>query len=189
MVQTIGNLAGDLERPGALHPAHLQRDPLLHRARGGEQAGVVEEVALEVDLAVVEERPHHVHRLAQARQRPAARPVEVVLLEHHEVACRDDRLGAPARELVECRELLADQRRLAQEHVRDVRAEADVVGLVGGRREQAPQILVPRLVDRIAGVVAKLVRDADHLDRVREGVVGQHAVAWNRIAGSRVQWT
>ena len=176
-MQAVGDLARGLERARALHPAHLQRDPLLHRARGGEQARVLEEVALEVDLAVVEERAHHVHRLAQARERPALRPVEVVLLHHHEVAGRDDRLGAAAGQLVERRELLADQRRLAQEHVGHVRAEADVARLVGRRREQAPEILVPSLVDRVAGVVAELVGDLDHLDRVRQRIVGQHAVA------------
>ena len=177
MVQAVGDLAGDLERARALHTAHLQRDPLLHGSRRGEEARVVEEVAGEVDLALVEEGPHHVHRLAQARQRLALGPVEVVLLEHHEVAGRDDRLGAAARQLVEGRERLADQRRLAQEHVRDVGAEADLARLAGGGREQAPEVLVPGLVDGVAGVEPELVGDPDHLERVGERVVGQHAVA------------
>ena len=176
-MEPVGDLARDLERARALHPAHLQRDPLLHRPRRREQAGVVEEVAFEVDLAIVEEGAHHVHRLTQARERLALGPVEVVLLEHHEVAGRDDRLGPAAGELVERRELLADERRLAQEDVRDVGAEADLPRLVGRGGEQAPQILVPGLVDGVAGVEPELVGDLDHLDRVRERIVGQHAVA------------
>ena len=63
-------------------------------------------------------------------------PVEVVLRHQAEVAGGDDALRAPARELVERGELLADQRRLAQEDVRDVRAEADALGLVGRGGEQ-----------------------------------------------------
>ena len=107
----------------------------------------MEEVALEVDLAVVEERPHHVHRLTQARERPALCPVEVVLVHHHEIAGRDNRLRATAAQFVERRELLTDQRRFAQEHVSDVGAKADVPRLVGRSREQAPEVLVPGLVD------------------------------------------
>jgi hypothetical protein len=177
VVQPVGDLAGDLERPRPLHAAHQQGDALLDRPRGGEQPRVPEEVALEVDLAVVEERAHHMHRLAQARQRPALGPVHVVLVHHHEVARRHDRLGPAAAELVEGRELLADQRRLAQEHVGHVGPESDALSLARRRREQAPQILVPRLVDGIARVVAEFVGDLDHLNRVRQRVIGQHAVA------------
>ena len=128
-------------------------------------------------LPVVEEGAHHVERLTQARERFLVLPVEVVLRHQAEVAGRDHRLGAPAGDLVERRELLADQRGLAQEHVGHVGPETNPFGLVGRRGEQHPQVLVPGLVDRVAGVVAELVRRLDHLDRVVDRVVRQHAVA------------
>src|SRR5581483_4504230 len=64
VMEPIGDLARDLERAWPLHASHLQWDSVLHWARCGEQARVLEEVSLEIDLAVVEEGPHHVHRLA-----------------------------------------------------------------------------------------------------------------------------
>ena len=85
-MHAVGDLARELERSRALHRADLQRDALLHRPRRGPQPGVLEEVPLEVDLAVIEERAHHMHRLTQPRERPPLGPIDVVLLHHHEVA-------------------------------------------------------------------------------------------------------
>ena len=55
--------------------------------------------------------------------------------------------------------------------------EPDVGGLVGGRGEQQPHVLVPRLVGGVAAVEAELVRLLDGLHRVGERVVGKHHVA------------
>ena len=101
----------------------------------------------------------------------------LVLREQAEVAGRDHDLGAAAGELVERRHLLADQRRLAQEDVGDVRAEADVLRLARRGGEQHPEVLVPGLVDRVARVEPQLVRRLDVLDAVVERVVRQHDVA------------
>ena len=89
----------------------------------------------------------------------------------------DDGLDAAVGQLVERRERLHDQRRLAQEHVGHVRAEADPLRLVRRGREQHRPVLVPRLVDAVDRVEAQLVRDLDRLDRVLQRIVGQHAVA------------
>ena len=50
---------------GPAHRADLERHVLLHGPRGREEPGVAVELALEVDLPLVEHRAHHVVRLAQ----------------------------------------------------------------------------------------------------------------------------
>jgi hypothetical protein len=90
----------------------------------------------------------------------------VVLAQHDEVAEAHDGFGAPVRELVEGCQLLHDQSRLTQDHVRHVGAEADAVGLFGGSREQKPHILVVRLVHAIARIETKIVGQLDHIDGV-----------------------
>src|SRR3712207_7394280 len=54
---------------------------------------------------------------------------------------RDDDLRPTVAHLVERRHHLADVGRLAQEHVRDVGAEADALRLARGRREDRERIL------------------------------------------------
>src|SRR5918994_4707906 len=85
--------------------------------------------------------------------------------------------GPPAGELVQGGQLMGDQGRVAQDHVGDVGAHADVAGLVGGGGEQQPHVLVVDLVDAVAGVEAQLVGGLDHVDRVTQGVVGGLHVA------------
>ena len=175
-MDAVGDLAGDLERPGAAHGAEQQWQPFLNRAGEREQPGVFEELAVEVDGSLVEEGPDHLVRLDRPGQRLGPRPVDVVLREQTEVAAGDDALGAPAGELVERGHRLRDERRLAEHDTGQTRAEADRLGLVGGSGEQQPHVLVPGLVRGVAAVETELVRLLDGLHRVGERVVRQHHV-------------
>src|SRR4029453_15986553 len=89
-----------------------------------------------------------------------------------EVATRDDRLGAPTRELVEGGDGLGDQRRLSQPGPRQAGSEGDVLGLRRGGGEQQPHVLVPCLVGGVAGVEAELVGQFDRRQRLRQRGVG-----------------
>ena len=95
-MQAIGNLTGQLHRLWATHGAYLQRQVFLHWAGCRRHAGVAVEVALEVDRALVEDRSHHLVRLAQAGDRTGSTPLDAVLLEHRDIADAEDDLGAPA---------------------------------------------------------------------------------------------
>ena len=50
---------------------------------------------------------------------------------------------------------------------------AGSLGLVGRRREQQPQVLVPGLVDAVRRVEPELVRGLAHVDRVHERIIRQ----------------
>ena len=131
LVDAVGQPSRDPEGARALHGAHLDRDLLLHGPREGVEPVVREEVAVVRDGAVLQERAHDVDRLDQARHRLAVGPVvDAVLVQQPEVARGDDDLRPAVGELVERGHDLADVGRLPQEDVRDVRAEADALGLV-----------------------------------------------------------
>ena len=177
VVDAVGDLAGELEGLRAAHRPDHERETLLHRPGEGEEPAVLVELAVEGDRAVVEERAHDVVRLLDPGERLDLRPVDAVLGEQPEVADREDAFRATARELVQGRKRLAEQRRLTEPDPRQARAEVDSLRLVRGRGEQDPEILVPGLVRRIAGVVPELVRLLDHLDRVGERIVKKCRVA------------
>jgi hypothetical protein len=89
------------------------------RPRGGEHPAVPEELAVEIDGTCVEERSHRpvglthpVHGVELGRVAPELR-------QHREIADRERRRGAAVRELVERCQLLRNQQRVAQRHVRD----------------------------------------------------------------------
>jgi hypothetical protein len=101
---------------------------LLHRPRGGAAAGVTEEVSLEVDRALVEQRANHAMSFAQPPDRAAAVPLDPVLLEYGEIPHTQDDLGAAAAQLVKRRGKLSDMGRVAQVHRVDTRTETDPLG-------------------------------------------------------------
>ena len=115
--------------------------------------------------------------LAHAVDRARAPVRDVVLLEHSEVPDRVADLDPAAGELVERRGLLGDDRRVLQDHVGDVRRQLDPLRAPRRRGEDAPDVLVVRLVRTADAVEAELVRELDRLDQLVGGVVGQHRVA------------
>ena len=177
LVHAVGELSGELERLRSAHRADHDRHPLLHRARRREHAGAGVELALVLEHAFVEERAHHVVRLAQPGERAARSVLEVVLLEHREVADRVDQLGTPAGQLIEGRHRLDDHRRVAQDHVRDVRREDDLARPVSGRGEDLEAVLMERLVGAVDGVEPELVGDLDRIEDLGQRVVGQQTEA------------
>src|SRR5581483_12361465 len=88
LVHALRELAGELEGLRTAHRADLDRHSLLDRPRGGEQAAVAVELAVEVDRALVEERPQHVMGLAEPGERARGAVSGPVLLEHPEVPDR-----------------------------------------------------------------------------------------------------
>src|SRR6185436_16665928 len=111
----------------APHRSDQERQVRLDGAREREETAVPVELPLEVDRALVEERAHDMVRLLDARERLDVRPLDPVLREEAEVADREDAFGPPARQLIECRQGLADECRLTQADGREARAEADVL--------------------------------------------------------------
>ena len=176
-VDAVGDLAGELHRLGAAHGADVERQAVLHGPREGEEPGVLVELAVVGDHALVEEGAHDLVRLLDARERLDRLPVDAVLREHAEVAAGDDALRAAAGQLVEGGERLADERRLAEVDAGEVGPEADVLRLVRGGRVQEPEVLVPGLVGRVARVVPVLVGRLDVLERIGKRVVEQRRVA------------
>ena len=154
---------------GPFIAAHQQRHPLLHRPRGREQAGVLEEVALEVDLALVEERAHHVQRLLAGARAACFAAQSMSYCVHAARSCRSRRPPPCARSSAR-----RASRAAATISVGSRRNTCVTFGpkrirsrLVGGGGEQHRPVLVPRLVDRVDRVEAELVGGPDHLDRVR----------------------
>ena len=123
-MQAVGDLAGQLHRLGAAHRTDLQRQVFLHGPGCRRHAGVAVEVTLEVDRALVEDRPHHLVRLAQAGDRTRPTPLDAVLLEHRDVADAEHDLGAPAAQLVERGRQLSDVGRLPHVDRSHARARA-----------------------------------------------------------------
>ena len=109
-------------------------------------------------------------RLAQSWRRMEAGRVDSELLQHRQVANRECRGGAAAGELVERRELLGDQQRVAQGHAGNPERETHPARLARRRAQQQPGIAVIDLVDAEDRVDPRLVRDHDrgqHLGRRR----------------------
>src|SRR4029077_14701072 len=119
-------LTGDLEGLRTTHRPDLHRQVLLHWTSEGEQAVVLEELALEGDRALVEEGADHLDGLLDPRQRLGARPLDVVLGEQPEVPARETARAAPAGELVERGRRLGNERRLAENYTGQARSETDV---------------------------------------------------------------
>src|SRR5918996_3493793 len=61
--------------------------------------------------------------------------------------------------------------------MREIGAEANVLGLVRRGREQKPHVLVVRLIDAIARIETKIVGGLDHVDRVTQGIRGHLHIA------------
>ena len=97
-------------------------------------------------------------RLTQPAHRMELGRVAPELLQHREIADRERGRGAALRELVERCQLLRNQQRVAQRHVRDARRQANAAGLACRGRQEPPGIAVVDLVDAE--------------DRVDGGVIG-----------------
>src|SRR6266508_2748894 len=102
-MDAICDLAGEPERAGPFHRADLERQRLLYRPRSCEEPRVPVELPVEVDAPVGQEPAHDLVSLAETVKRSGARPVDAVLIEHRDVADREDDLGATARKLIEGR--------------------------------------------------------------------------------------
>ena len=124
-VDAVGELACELHGFRSAHRAHLQRDALLHRPRCSGDTRVAEEVALEVDRALVEQGADHVDGFAQACDRARPAPLDPVLLERGEVADPQDHLGSAAAQLIERAGKLGDIGRIAQVDGGDTGTETD----------------------------------------------------------------
>ncbi|MEA2495403.1 MAG: hypothetical protein QOJ29_3314 [Thermoleophilaceae bacterium] len=183
-MQAVGDLARQLHRLGAAHRADLQRQVFLDWTGCRRHAGVAVEVALEVDRALVENRPHHLVSLAKPGDRPGSTPLDAVLLEHRDVADAEDDLGTPAAQLVECRCELSDVGRLPHIDRRHARPEPDPLRALRGGSEQEPCVLVVDLVGAVARVIAKLVRKLDRSQKLGSWLLGKHLEA-EQHAGHR----
>jgi hypothetical protein len=91
------------ERLRAAHGAHLHRQVVLHRPGEGEQPVVLEELPVEGDGALVEQRADHLDTLDGPRERLGLGPVDLVLGEQAEVPAAQDHLAPAPGQLVERR--------------------------------------------------------------------------------------
>ena len=146
-VDAVGDLAGQAQHQRPAHRAQQQRHAAGDGPRNGEHPAVPEELAVELGRAGVEQRAHRPMRLTQPAHRVELGRVAPELLQHREIANRERGGGAATRELVERRQLLRDQQRVAQRHVRDARRQADAAGLARRGRQERPGIAVVDLVD------------------------------------------
>ena len=176
-MQSVGDLAGQLHRLGATHRAHLQRQVFLHRTGCRRHPGVAVEVALEVDRALVEDRSHHLMRLAQPGDRTSSTPLDAVLLEHRDVADPEHDLGAPAAQLIERGSELSDIGRLPHVDRRHAGAESDPLGALRRGGEQKPGVLVVDLVGAVTPVVAEPIRERDRVQKLGRRLLGKHLEA------------
>jgi len=171
-VQAICHLAGELHRSRAAHRPDLHGDPLLHRPSRRRHASIAEEVTLEVDRPLVEQRTDDLVRFAQPPDRASPAPFDPELLEHRDVADAQDHLGPTAAELVQRGRQLRNVARVTREDRSDARTEADALGPVRSGREQQPSVLVVDLVGAVARVIAQAVRDLDRREQFARGLLG-----------------
>jgi len=169
-VQAICHLAGELHRSRAAHRPDLHGDPLLHRPSRRPHASIAEEVTLEVDRPLVEQRTDDLVRFAQPPDRASPAPFDPELLEHRDVADAQDHLGPTAAELVQRgRQLRIGSRvKIGATHgprrMRSVRSAAAA--------KQQPSVLVVDLVGAVARVIAQAVRDLDRREQFARGLLG-----------------
>jgi hypothetical protein len=144
---------------------------------GREEPGVGVELALEVDRALVEEGAKDVMRLAQPSDRLHPLQPNAVLLQHREVPGREDELGPAVGELVERGDLLRDDGRILEDHVRDLGSHPESGGTARGGRKERPHVLVVRLVGAVAAPEPELVHELDGRERLLQGLLGDQLVA------------
>jgi hypothetical protein len=99
--------------------------------------------------------------LAQPCDRLGAVQGDAVLLQHRQVAGREDDLRAPVGQLVERGCLLRDDRRVLEDYVGDLRAHAEAVRTGRSRREERPHVLVVCLIRAVAPPEPELVHELD----------------------------